>query len=134
MKIIFVCTGNTCRSPMAEYIARANNDKDVFESRGIAADDGQYPAYNAVQALKEMGINMLGHRAKQFTEQDADADKFICMDLWGKMFLIEYFDIPEDKVSVLGNGISDPHGQDVYVYRERAKEIDEELAKLEYFN
>ncbi len=134
MKIIFVCAGNTCRSPMAEGIAKKHNDKTTFESRGIAAADGHYASVYSIEAMKSMGIDISHHRAKNITENDLDADKFVCMEETIKLVLQRYFNIPEEKVIVLGDGISDPYGGDLQRYEECAKQIDEALKKLEYFN
>jgi protein arginine phosphatase len=59
MNILFVCTGNTCRSAMAAAIMDkivVENDLDVFiESAGIFAEDGQGASENAIKALMKYG-------------------------------------------------------------------------------
>ena len=72
MNILFVCTGNTCRSAMAAAIMdkiAVENDLDVFiESAGIFAEDGQGASENAIKALMKYGIDLSGHRTQPVTE------------------------------------------------------------------
>ena len=62
MKILFVCTGNTCRSPMAEGIfrkmmqERGMEDKVLCQSAGLSAVDGDPVSENAVLACREIGV------------------------------------------------------------------------------
>ena len=73
-KILFVCTGNTCRSPMAEsilkHLIKEKNLKDIkVSSCGTNAQIGQPMSENAINALKNMNILPLKHKAKQFDEK-----------------------------------------------------------------
>ena len=68
--ILFVCTGNTCRSPMAEALARrALADKPGWRivSAGIGAINGQAPSAHGVTAMKEVGIDISGHRSQMLS-------------------------------------------------------------------
>src|SRR5687768_9098182 len=85
--ILFVCTGNTCRSPMAEAIARYHLDNGLLErvgdffvaSAGLGAGDGTMPTPETLAALADMGIEYQG-RSKQLTEQMIrKADLIVCM-------------------------------------------------------
>ena len=86
--ILFICHGNICRSPMAEYIM-----KDMVARRGLEAgfeiasaatsrEETGNPVYPpARRKLAEHGIGCAGHHARQMTERDYDRfDLLICMD------------------------------------------------------
>jgi len=68
---MFVCTGNMCRSPMAEGLARAvidrrypeQRERFYFSSAGVAALDGNAPTREAVEVMMERGIDIGNHRA-----------------------------------------------------------------------
>ncbi|WP_129044878.1 low molecular weight protein-tyrosine-phosphatase [Companilactobacillus metriopterae] len=87
-KIIYVCLGNICRSPMAEMIMKemvANRGlEDSFDisSRATSTYEiGNPPHEGAIAELKRQSISIISHKAKQITEQDIDsADLVIGMD------------------------------------------------------
>ena len=67
MKIMFICTGNICRSAMAKALfqkmVEENNKNIEVYSSGISAYTGDEPTYNAIEAMKEYGIDLSNHRA-----------------------------------------------------------------------
>lgn len=74
MNILFVCTGNTCRSSMAEGIFRKlieiNSVENInVSSAGISAFEGDCANGKAVDVLAERGIDIANHKAKQLTEE-----------------------------------------------------------------
>ena len=81
--ILFVCTGNVCRSPMAEGLFRhALGKRDDFRvlSAGVGAIDGQPPSVHAVHALSEVGIDISQNRSRRLTpELVQQADYIFCM-------------------------------------------------------
>ena len=116
MKIIFVCTGNTCRSPMAQgYLSSFALPHLQVESRGFFAD-GSPVSENSAEAMNEIGIDISAHTSKQFTADDLNADMIICMSPSHRDILLSSGAKPE-RVSVLGDGIGDPFGGDIHIYR-----------------
>lgn len=131
MKIIFVCTGNTCRSPMAAAIMNkiaSDNDMELTVlSAGIMAIEGDDVSANAVLAMQEKGIDISGHKAYQLREKDVEeADLILTMTDGQKMMISQ---LAPDKVFTLGEfsgndyDITDPYGGDLTEYRETADEI-----------
>ena len=123
MNILFVCTGNTCRSPMAEgYLRSKKLDGITVISRGMASD-GSPVSLNSKTAMAEVGIDISGHISRQITDRDIkNADKIICLSPSHRAVLLSV-GVPENKLFVLGNGISDPFGGDITVYRRCRDEI-----------
>ncbi len=128
MNILFVCTGNTCRSPMAEGYLLSKNIKNLnVSSCGLFAD-GSAVSQNSADAMSEIGIDISSHISKQITKQDIEnADRIICMSHSHKQALES---IGVTNSEVLGNGISDPYGQDLEAYRLCRDEIIKEIDKL----
>ena len=121
----FVCTGNTCRSPMGEALLnRYGAPHGIFAfSRGIAADVGAPISENAAKALEDEGIvsegrnDYLNHRAMQFTKEDFDrCDGVFAISPSHASALIMAFPEYAGKIRVLGD-ISDPYGGNLEVYK-----------------
>jgi len=82
MKILFVCLGNICRSPLAEGIARSLNDEHIFDSAGTGHwHIGEAPCEKSQIIAKRKGIDISNLRGRQISKDDIGKwDKIIAMD------------------------------------------------------
>lgn len=140
MNIVFVCTGNTCRSPMAEGFAKhyliPKQDSNSVTSRGLMVASGSVVSPNSVLAMKEYGIDISSHIPTALCQNDiADADIVLTMTSSHCNFIKTAFPQYSDIIFSLSeyvntNDISDPYGQDLDVYMSCAAEIQEAVINL----
>ncbi|MCR4692388.1 MAG: low molecular weight protein arginine phosphatase [Firmicutes bacterium] len=138
MNILFVCTGNTCRSAMAaalfNKIAIEKNLDVRIESAGLFAQDGEPASNEAVIAMKKYDIDLLGHHAQSInTELIEKSDLILTMTAEHKMVLQpsaggKVFTLCE--YAGLDSDIDDPYGGDVSEYEECAKKLYNALEKV----
>lgn len=135
MKIIFVCTGNTCRSPMAEAILRkmvyAENLDVIVESRGtsVYSEDPINP--KSAEALATIGISNVVHKAKQIMKNDIEeSDIVLTMTQQHKLALLKTYPDFRYKIFTLAeyaedsrDDISDPFGKSQIFYNFCVQEI-----------
>lgn len=121
MNILFVCTGNTCRSPMAEGYLNSLKLKDITAKSAGFGFSGDQVSQNSVLAMGEMGVDITAHLSRTVNPYLLEeADKIVCMSDGHKQTLIT-FGVNQNKIEVLG--IDDPFGCDLSVYRDCAKQI-----------
>jgi len=78
--IIFICTGNICRSPMAEYLMKSHLPSAStwqVSSAGLGAFDGAPPSEYGVKVMKEFGIDIRRHKSRRFDENMAKSSDLI---------------------------------------------------------
>ncbi len=135
-KIIFVCTGNTCRSPMAEGILdNIAGEEVIVISAGIFAS-GEKASANSVAVMKEIGIDISNHISKQLTVSVIEeSDIVITMTKAHKNMLISIAEDMQNKIVTLGEwagedkDVADPFGGDIETYRECREQIFEMVKK-----
>lgn len=139
VRVCFVCTGNTCRSPMAEAAASfyANTLKRsaecpamLFRSAGLYAHTGEPIAQNAVRALERANIEPSAardfhqHRAHTLTEEEAECyDLLVGMSSGHAMELLLRFPALASRITVLSPPVSDPYGGDLACYEAALRDI-----------
>ena len=127
--MLFVCTGNICRSPMAAAMAAdlLGRDGPPAASAGVLAIDGAPATPAAASVCEEIGVDVAGHRARQLTaELAAEATAIYVMTGAQRRRVLEIAPEVVDRVELLrpdGRDVEDPYGLPVEVYRATRDEI-----------
>ncbi|MDO4282171.1 MAG: low molecular weight protein arginine phosphatase [Clostridia bacterium] len=145
-KILFVCTGNICRSAMAHhYMQKRVKDLGVqnnylIDSCGIYANNGEKSTSHAITVMEKYGVSLQCHRATNIYDVNIkDYDLIICMTLQHKQAILYIFPDIKEKVYTLKEYINqntsdidtkDPWGYGLDEYERCAEEIVHYVDKL----
>jgi len=134
--LVFVCTGNVCRSPMAaglffDRLVRDKADGRVrVRSAGTWALEGQPASAYAVQVMREQGLDISAHRGRNLTQHDVDeAHLILVMTQRHADYIAHELHSEENKVHLLSEmagantDIEDPYGGSLADYRRTATEL-----------
>ena len=144
LMILLVCTGNTCRSPMADVIARqllakrlgcALHELDdhgvIVLSAGLAAVAGGRPSPEAARVVADMGLTLTDHASQPVTEQLVrHADIILTMTSVHREAIVSAWPEAAPRVQLLrrdGGDVPDPIGGPIEVYRQCAEQMQAEL-------
>lgn len=132
-RLLVVCYGNICRSPMAEVLFEKALDEAGLgasfsvRSAGVGAQPGTPAAPGALQAARERGLDLEGHRARRLTPEMArEADILIAMD----EVVEEEIYILAGEVPVLLWTVDDPYGGPEAGYRRAFREIEARVRRF----
>ncbi|MDA1001310.1 MAG: low molecular weight protein arginine phosphatase [bacterium] len=138
MNILFVCTGNLCRSPMAErmlkkFLSREGRKDVEVRSAGTHAMTGNPSPVEAIQVANQAGIDLTPHQAQPLTDEIVDwADRIVVMSPDHADYIEVNFPHGIEKIDEMaiyrpggrpGDTIKDPYGQSLFHYRQYYGEL-----------
>lgn len=136
-KILFVCTGNTCRSPMAQglfnHICAERNLPFEAESAGLSTVTGLPVSENSKKALLEQGIDISSFTSTDIADKDLEDFSLFAVMTKEHRDVLRYYGVPAEKIYILNEdkgGVFDPYGGSEALYRVCRDEIETAVKKL----
>jgi protein-tyrosine-phosphatase len=128
--MLIVCIGNTCRSPMAEAIAKRIWPNRKIESVGTNVwREGGSAADEAITVMSSMGYDIRGHRTTSIEMVDISSFEFVVvLDKEARRTLVAKYGIDESKIVDLF--VKDPVGSSIEQYIRCAKDLNKRLAAV----
>lgn len=146
MHILFVCSGNTCRSPMAQALLTQQlkmknmqlGDAVIAQSAGLYATDGQPASREAIKVMAEMGIDISGHQAQALNNNLLQwADLILTMTMDHYQGIIRKYDISSSRIYTLAEfsrgvyaDVMDPFASGIQTYRQCARQINSMIEEI----
>ena len=142
-KVMFVCTGNICRSAMAhgilEKLAREKGKEIEVYSCGTSAVSGEGATYSSIEALKEYDVDITSHKSTHILESNIEEmDLILCATENHKRYISQIYPGLKDRIYTMkeyadseekDKDIRDPFGYDIETYRNCCKIIYETIEK-----
>lgn len=141
-QLIFICTGNVCRSPMAEYLFRRRRPAGLpweAVSRGVFAANGAPASPEAIEVMAEEGIDLTPHRSRMLGPEDMEAsDLMVCMTRSHQQEIVRHYPDRAASIRLMTSfgttddqpDIPDPIAMPAHVYRRVRDMLDEAMADL----
>ncbi|MCG6895118.1 MAG: hypothetical protein LJE65_16055 [Desulfobacteraceae bacterium] len=144
-RVVFICTANICRSPMAEGIFNHNaglagRGDLIGTSMGIQAMEGQPASLFSQQVCNENGIDLSGHQSRPLIgEEIREAELILCMEKGHADFVKTFFPWHRDRIFLVGawpnkenrkSPVEDPVGAPVEVFRQVFERLNDHILRI----
>ncbi len=131
-KILFVCSGNTCRSPMAQGYFNSICDKSKYssDSAGIGADESSAISNNAKEVLSQNNILLCRTSKKLTCALMEEFDYIFPVTQRHAEYIMHIYPQYANKVYIMGDDIYDPYGGDIDVYKQCFEQIKAQVNSL----